>query len=1005
MQCRATQCRGRVTHRYRPCAAAALLLLAGGAALADPSSNLYDGGASVAVTFVDKISDGHEPTVNLGFDGAGSFNSFTMDTGSVGILASRQYFTPPPDAKVLGPGIQTYTSDHKTEYGTWYEATQKIYDKDGKLVAEAAVPVMLVEKVVTCDASGTSCTTDNNPDTHMMGIGFAREGAAGQQDPQTHAPSYNAFLNLTAVARTPGGPLVALPADWHNGYVVQDDKIQLGLTSGNTASAGFIKLKPNPDYYTEASKEWSSVTAAITAGSQTSDGTVLMDSGLPSGLLNPSGGVSTFRCNDAGAADPHGKYHCAAPGTYFAVSLPTGTVSIFQYDFNLGASDPMAPSIVHVTDESTAASFNTSFHVFEGVELIFDADNGFVGYRAGAAGAPSINMSMALGGQFTIPDKFESSLPLALFAPSTLSPLGLATFTGVVSGSDRLIIDGPGRVVFGAANTYTGDTEVRGGTLSVNGSIQSNAFVYNGGVLGGTGQLANLEVRAGGIYAPGNSIGTQTIAGNLRFAPGGVFAVEVDPTSSDKAEVQGAIDLTGGVLQVIMALDKYGPVTTREIIDNQGGAPVTGEFAKIVNPLVFFKSSVAYDGGSSGDDVVLTLVRSSDYSAVAQTPNEYAVARALEGFSPDDPLIEALQLQTLDGALQAFNALSGEVHATIGSVLADQSRYVRQTLLGRLLQVGHGSGDGMVSAAAPTDVAATPAGMMALGAGGDDWGASPGPRMADLVFWTKAYGAWGALDANGNAATADRTLGGVLTGADTRLDEGWRIGFATGYAQSSISAGGGRNSSASVDTVNLAGYAGGMMGPVVVRAGGAWSWDSIDSSRSVVFPGFFEQEQASYGGDTGQVFGELALPGKWDQMLTEPFAGLAWVHVGTDGFAESGPLAGLKSNGFSDGVGYSTLGARVAGVARIGGVEVTPRASVAWQHAFGDVTPQMALAFASGGAPFVVGGTPLATDAALVEAGVGIALLEAGMLEVSYFGQLAPDAHDNAVEGRFRWTF
>jgi hypothetical protein len=31
--------------------------------------------------------------------------------------------------------------------------------------------------------------------------------------------------------------------------------------------------------------------------------------------------------------------------------------------------------------------------------------------------------------------------------------------------------------------------------------------------------------------------------------------------------------------------------------------------------------------------------------------------------------------------------------------------------------------------------------------------------------------------------------------------------------------------------------------------------------------------------------------------------------------------------------------------------------------------------------------------------------MEQAVVELSYFGQLATDAHDNAVEGRFRWSF
>jgi len=46
-----------------------------------------------------------------------------------------------------------------------------------------------------------------------------------------------------------------------------------------------------------------------------------------------------------------------------------------------------------------------------------------------------------------------------------------------------------------------------------------------------------------------------------------------------------------------------------------------------------------------------------------------------------------------------------------------------------------------------------------------------------------------------------------------------------------------------------------------------------------------------------------------------------------------------------------------------------PRASLAWQHAFGTVTPSALLTFQSTGATFGILGVPIARDAALVEAG------------------------------------
>jgi len=79
--------------------------------------------------------------------------------------------------------------------------------------------------------------------------------------------------------------------------------------------------------------------------------------------------------------------------------------------------------------------------------------------------------------------------------------------------------------------------------------------------------------------------------------------------------------------------------------------------------------------------------------------------------------------------------------------------------------------------------------------------------------------------------------------------------------------------------------------------------------------------------------------------------------------------------------------------------------SFAWQHAFTDPTPGAALTFQSTGVGFGIAGVPLARDSALVEAGIDLRITAQATLSVSYLGQLAGSAQDNAVKGQFTWRF
>src|SRR5262249_47277530 len=159
---------------------------------------------------------------------------------------------------------------------------------------------------------------------------------------------------------------------------------------------------------------------------------------------------------------------------------------------------------------------------------------------------------------------------------------------------------------------------------------------------------------------------------------------------------------------------------------------------------------------------------------------------------------------------------------------------------------------------------------------------------------------------------------------------------------------------------------GGAAGPIAIRSGGAWTWHGVDTTRNVSFPGFFETERASYNADTGQLFAEVAYPLLYGNSAFEPFYGLSYVHVGTDSFAESGPEAALPPNGADQNVGVSLLGLRAGTTLPVHGMMVTPHGSIAWQYAFGDITPAQAFAFASTGIGFGISGVPIAQSSALV---------------------------------------
>ena len=413
--------------------------------------------------------------------------------------------------------------------------------------------------------------------------------------------------------------------------------------------------------------------------------------------------------------------------------------------------------------------------------------------------------------------------------------------------------------------------------------------------------------------------------------------------------------------------------------------------------------------------------------------NAGAVAGALDGgpypalFTPMDRLYNSLDLLNYGNdptpLRLALVQLDGEVYAGTKTVLLTDSIYVREAVLGRLRQssfMGSVGPMAALGAGGPTLAYASSESAESASSGSDsalsyaDERRSAFPIKApqaapppETVFWAQGIGAWGRFDGDGNAANVSRNLAGGFAGVDRRFGPNWIAGLAAGYTNSFLSIDN-PSSSADINTGYLAGYVGASFGPWNLRGAAAGSFSFLDASRSIVFPGFADSAGSQYDATTAQVFGEVGYGIAFGPIATEPFAGLAFVNLHTTSFSETGGTgaAALSGSAGTNDVGYSTLGARAATDWLLAsGMVLTPHASAAWQHAFGPITPTAALAFETNGAPFTVSGVPLATDAALVQAGFDLHVNTRITLGLYYFGELAGHLQDNAVQGNLRWRF
>ncbi|MGF0238008.1 autotransporter-associated beta strand repeat-containing protein [Rhodococcus sp. IEGM1300] len=558
-------------------------------------------------------------------------------------------------------------------------------------------------------------------------------------------------------------------------------------------------------------------------------------------------------------------------------------------------------------------------------------------------------------------------------------------FNGRLSGLGAMAKRGAGTLLLTGDQPFSGAFSVDQGVLQVGSraaraSLGAQVTVANGAGLSGNGSVGSIVNH--GVVASGAADGTLSVAGNLTNAADGVLALTVSSSTATPLAVGGTATL-GGSLQV-NSLAPFTGNTTYSLITAGGG--VIGTFSSTNMPqYAFLNTALSY----GADSVTLAVSRNGNsFVDVAATGNQRNTASAL---SRNGAAGAALQGQIVNlsvaGARNAFDSLSGEIHASTASAALEDSRFIREAVNDRMRQPTCSAAGDPRKTLAPTDAQLSSNGC-----------------HGEMVGWIRALGAWSDMDGTRNSAQVDRNLGGFMLGTDKPLDDTWRAGMAAGYTRSNLNVHD-RHSDASVDSYHLAGYLSSQFDALAVRLGAAYSWHSIETKRDVSVGSYNDRLKADYDARSAQVFGEVGYTIDAAGIAVEPFAGLSYVNYDTDTAKEKGGAGRLKADADQD-ITYSTLGIRVGKLLTLAnGSQLTPRAAIGWRHAYGDTTPDADLTFIDGGASFSTQGVPIAKDSALLEAGVDFQITPAGKLGIGYSGQVSSETNDHAMTISFSQSF
>lgn len=282
-------------------------------------------------------------------------------------------------------------------------------------------------------------------------------------------------------------------------------------------------------------------------------------------------------------------------------------------------------------------------------------------------------------------------------------------------------------------------------------------------------------------------------------------------------------------------------------------------------------------------------------------------------------------------------------------------------------------------------------------------GAAAGSAARDSTLWGQFIGGGARRGTNSEADGYTLLDFGVATGVDHRFTPnvlgGVAVSWLRAWTEGSDNSSG---SSSTFDNYQLTFYGTYRLDRAFIDGQLGAGWNHFDQSRAINFLG--STASATYEGQQYLAKATVGYDLPVGGVTVTPMASLRWLHVASDGYEESGAgAANLSVDSSTFNSVSQDLGAKVAWSVPTGAGTLKPEVKLAWVHDY--TNSPIATSGVMGGSAFAVNAPRTAADGARIGFAAELAGDEALSLRAEYEGELRTQYQSHTGLIKAMWGF